>query len=56
MFNLSLESYGPYMFDFDRSGRHVVLGGQRGHLAIFDWINKELITEFQVHERVHALK
>ncbi len=36
--------------------RYVALAGQKGHLALFDWNTKNLLTEFQVHETVHAIK
>jgi U3 small nucleolar RNA-associated protein 7 len=46
--DLSLKDLGPYTLDFTASGRHMVIGGQKGHLAILDWPRYKLICEEQV--------
>lgn len=38
---------------FTRNGRHLVLGGRKGHLASFDWVTKKLHTEINVMESIH---
>jgi len=47
-FDLSLPQLGPYGLDFSRSGRHVLLAGRKGHLALMDWQRHRLICEVQV--------
>jgi U3 small nucleolar RNA-associated protein 7 len=51
-FDLSLPDLGPYACAFSRAGRHVVLGGARGHLAIVEWQKCHLTCELQVREPV----
>ncbi len=43
---------GPYRVAYTRSGRHMVLGGARGHLAVVDWNRFKLGAEFNVGEAV----
>jgi len=52
-FDLNLNEFGPYKFQYTRNGRHLVLGGRKGHLASFDWITKKLHTEINVMESIH---
>lgn len=51
-FDLSLPDLGPYSCAFSRAGRHVVLGGARGHLAVVEWQRSHLTCELQVKESV----
>lgn len=47
IFDLNLSDYGPYgAFDVTRNGRHLLLGGRKGHLSLIDWRNKDLVCEF----------
>ncbi|KPM08748.1 WD repeat-containing protein 46-like protein [Sarcoptes scabiei] len=55
-FDLHLPHLGPYKIDYFRSGRNLLLGGRQGHVAVFDWITKELGCEFNVRESVHAVQ
>ncbi|XP_070177498.1 WD repeat-containing protein 46-like isoform X2 [Littorina saxatilis] len=55
-FDLSLKDFGPYYIDYNRSGRHLVLGGKRGHMAAFDWQTKKLHCEFNALETVNSVK
>lgn len=34
MYSLTLDQFGPYTVHFDRPGRHLLLGGEKGHLAM----------------------
>lgn len=52
VFDLSLTELGPYNIDFSRSGRHMLLGGRRGHLALMDWQRLSTVCEVQVRETV----
>ena len=47
-FDLSLPELGPYCLDYTPNGRHILLGGRRGHLAVVDWAKPRLTTEIQV--------
>eukprot|EP00013_Stygamoeba_regulata_P001729 CAMPEP_0177638632 /NCGR_PEP_ID=MMETSP0447-20121125/5594_1 /TAXON_ID=0 /ORGANISM="Stygamoeba regulata, Strain BSH-02190019" /LENGTH=513 /DNA_ID=CAMNT_0019140611 /DNA_START=165 /DNA_END=1706 /DNA_ORIENTATION=+ len=53
MFDLNLSTFAPYRLDYTRNGRHMLLGGQKGHLALLDWGRNKIVTEFHVKETVH---
>ncbi|CAM6023575.1 unnamed protein product [Sphagnum balticum] len=55
-FDLSLPDLGPYVQDYNCSGRYLVLAGRKGHLAIMDWKQARLIMELQVRETVRDVK
>jgi len=47
IFNLKLTDFGPYSgLAVSRNGQHVLLGGRKGHLAMLEWKNKNLVMEF----------
>ncbi len=48
--DLRLTELGPYRVNFTRAGRHAVLAGARGHLAVVDWQAAQLVCEVQVRE------
>lgn len=48
--SFSLPDLGPYALDYTRSGRYLLVGGRKGHLAIMDWARAKLVTELQVKE------
>lgn len=49
-FDLQLSELGPYRVAYSRSGRHMVLGGARGHLAVMEWQRSHLTCEVQVQK------
>ncbi len=55
-FELKMEEFAPYSVDYTRNGRHLLLGGRKGHLALFDWHKFKLSTEIHVRETVRAVK
>lgn len=48
-FDLNLPELGPYKIDYSPNGRHLLIGGRKGHLAEFDWQTGKLLTEIQVY-------
>ncbi len=51
-FDLPLSDLGPYCVDYSRSGRFLLLGGARGHLAMLDWGRASRACEVYPKERV----
>ncbi|XP_042465986.1 probable U3 small nucleolar RNA-associated protein 7 isoform X2 [Zingiber officinale] len=51
-FDMILPDLGPYKLEYTPSGRYMVMGGRKGHLAMIDMLNMNLIKEFQVRETV----
>ncbi|EMR10616.1 hypothetical protein PNEG_01319 [Pneumocystis murina B123] len=55
-FDLRLPTFGPYVFDYTRNGKNILLGGRKGHIASFDWKKGKLNTEFNLRETVRDVK
>ena len=47
-FDLQLPQLGPYNIAFTRNGRHMLMAGDKGHLAMVEWQRARLTTEVQV--------
>ena len=54
VFDLQLDQLGPYCLGFNRSGRHLLLGGRKGHLALLDWQQARPLVEVQVTHQVQS--
>ena len=52
IFNLRLPEFGPYSIDITKNGKHLLLAGRKGHLAMLDWKTKGLVCEFQAKDKV----
>ncbi|KAM9475413.1 WD repeat-containing protein 46 [Clarias gariepinus] len=55
-FNLHLTQFGPYRLDYSRTGRHLLLGGRRGHVSCIEWQTKNLTCEINVMETIQDVK
>jgi U3 small nucleolar RNA-associated protein 7 len=50
IFTLRLDQLGPYNAQYSRNGRHLLLGGKMGHLAVCDWVDGKVTCEVQVRD------
>ncbi|WQF81689.1 Putative WD repeat-containing protein WDR46/Utp7 [Colletotrichum destructivum] len=55
-FELKLEELGPYVGEYTRNGRELLLAGRKGHLATFDWREGRLGCEIQVGETIRDVR
>ncbi|MCJ1426805.1 Small subunit (SSU) processome component [Sticta canariensis] len=55
-FELKLEGLGPYIADYTRNGRGLLLAGRKGHVSTIDWRGGELGCELQLRETVRDAK
>lgn len=53
VFDLKLQS-GPYSIDYSRNGTHLLLAGEKGHIAMMNWREKNLECEIQIGEKIRA--
>lgn len=51
-YDMKLDKFGPYKAHFTANGRHVLLGGRKGHLAVLDWQTARIQSEIYVKETV----
>jgi U3 small nucleolar RNA-associated protein 7 len=55
-FELKLDALGPYVCDYTRNGRELLLAGRKGHIATMDWREGKLGCELQLGETVRDAK
>ncbi|ORY64442.1 BING4CT domain-containing protein [Pseudomassariella vexata] len=55
-FDLKLDQLGPYIFEFSRTGREILLGGRKGHVATMDWRQGTLGCELQLGEKINDVQ
>ncbi|KAJ9645927.1 putative U3 small nucleolar RNA-associated protein 7 [Coniosporium tulheliwenetii] len=55
-FELRLEGLGPYVADYTRNGRELLLAGRKGHVATMDWRDGKLGCELHLGETVRDAK
>lgn len=55
-FDLKLDTLGPYVCDYTKNGRELLLAGRRGHVAAMDWREGKLVCELQLKETVRDAK
>lgn len=55
-FDLKLDQLGPYICDFTRNGRELLLAGRKGHVATMDWREGKLGCELQLGETIRDIR
>lgn len=55
-FELKLDQLGPYVADYTRNGRELLIAGRKGHVATMDWREGKLGCELQLGETVRDAK
>ena len=51
-FDLKLGQLGPYVAEYSRNGRDLLLAGRKGHVATMDWREGKLGCELQLGETI----
>ncbi|KAL1881128.1 hypothetical protein VTK73DRAFT_4805 [Phialemonium thermophilum] len=55
-FELRLDALGPYMCEYTRNGRELLLAGRKGHVSTMDWREGRLGCELQLNETVRDVR
>jgi U3 small nucleolar RNA-associated protein 7 len=55
-FELKLDALGPYVCDYTRNGKDLLLAGRKGHVATMEWRDGKLGCELQLGETVRDAK
>ena len=51
-YDMKLDRFGPYRATYTANGRHLLLGGHKGHIALVDWEGCKITRELHVRETV----
>ena len=54
--DLKLDQLGPYICEYTRNGRELLLAGRQGHVATMDWREGKLGCEIQLRETIRDAK
>ena len=54
--DLSLTAFGPYMMNYSRNGRSMLLCGEKGHVASIDLSKMRIGMEMQLQEAVYDVR
>ena len=54
--DLQLLKFGPYHTNYSRNGRYLVMGGQKGHLAVLDCMRMRISAEVQLEDAIYDVK
>eukprot|EP01130_Rhizamoeba_saxonica_P009958 TRINITY_DN4070_c0_g1_i1.p1 TRINITY_DN4070_c0_g1~~TRINITY_DN4070_c0_g1_i1.p1 ORF type:complete len:550 (+),score=114.53 TRINITY_DN4070_c0_g1_i1:228-1877(+) len=52
IFNLEFDNAGSYMNKYSGNGKFLLMGSERGHVAMIDWIDSKVKTELNLGETV----
>jgi len=52
MLDLKLPQFSPYNLRWTKNGRHLIIGGRKGHVSVIDTLRNEQQTEILVQETV----
>ncbi|KAG7138336.1 U3 small nucleolar RNA-associated protein 7 like [Verticillium longisporum] len=55
-FELKLDQLGPYIAEYSRNGRDLLMAGRKGHIATMDWREGKLGCELQLGETIRDVK
>jgi U3 small nucleolar RNA-associated protein 7 len=55
IFNLELSS-GPYNIDFSLNGSSLLLAGEKGHVSMIEWRDKNLVCEMNLSDKISSVK
>lgn len=55
-FELKLDQLGPYVAEYSRNGRDLLMAGRKGHIATMDWREGKLGCELQLGETIRDVK
>lgn len=55
-FELKLVELGPYIAEYSRNGRNLILAGRKGHVSTIDWRAGQLGCELQLGETIRDAK
>lgn len=55
-FDLKLDRLGPYLCEYSRNGRDLLIAGRKGHIASMEWRTGKLNCELHLNETVRDVR